>query len=55
MAVAGFMTEGIGVAAMAFYLVHRRLPLSPLSYVSIGGRCFFGGVLFIGVAQFFTG
>jgi hypothetical protein len=44
--VVGLLIEGIGVTAMTFYPVRRRLRMSPFSIVSIGGLCFCGGILF---------
>ncbi len=54
-AVAGILIEGLGMAAVAFYPVRRRLPISPFSIMSIGGCCFLGGVLLASAAQCFAG
>jgi len=54
-ATAGVLIESIGVLSLAFYSVRRRLPISPFSMISIGGGCFFGGILLALGAQCYAG
>jgi hypothetical protein len=45
-AAGGLLIEAIGVAAITFYPLRRRLMISPFALMSIDGLCFFGGILF---------
>lgn len=47
----GVLIEMIGMLAVGYYPVRRRLAIFPVSIIAIGGYCFFGGVLLILAAR----